>query len=378
MPAEQRGSVIKRGRRWAVRYYDEYGRRRFQGGFQTKTAARAFAARKADEVVALRRGDALPAEHRPQTVATLLDGFLERHGATVDPATLRKLTAQLKQPRTVFGDRHPDSLNRLELEDWRQTLSPGSRHDVFRAFRQALAWAAARSLCTRDASAGIKNPKRKRHERRDVFPFESWVDVEAVAHELDPRYRALPLVAVGCGLRPEELFGLHRADVDRAAGVLHVRRRFTGGELKPGTKTGPGRIVPLRQRVLEALETLPPRIDTPRPVPGAEGRLHRHRAVQAPGVDAGSTSGWDRPSADLRLPPHIRDVGDRERRAGVLPRGRHGHFDPGAGGHLLPMAAADERPSPRSVRCLRRRGDRRISVRSLAGFRTGCDGIFDE
>ena len=27
----------------------------------------------------------------------------------------------------------------LELEDWRQTLSPGNRHDVFRAFRQSLA-----------------------------------------------------------------------------------------------------------------------------------------------------------------------------------------------------------------------------------------------
>ena len=61
---------------------------------------------------------------------------------------------------------------------------------------------------TRDASVGIKNPKRKRHERRDVLPFESWADVEKVADELAPRFRVIPFLAVGCGLRPEELFGL--------------------------------------------------------------------------------------------------------------------------------------------------------------------------
>ena len=42
-------------------------------------------------------------------------------------------------------------------------------------------------------------------------------DFQAIADELDPRYRAIPFVAVGCGLRPEEVFGLHRADVDRDA-----------------------------------------------------------------------------------------------------------------------------------------------------------------
>ena len=138
----------------------------------------------------------------------LLDTFEARHGATLDPLTLRTMRSQLKQARRTFGGRHPDSLNRLELEDWRATLSPGSRHYGFRAFRQALAWGMARSLVTRDASVGIKNPKRKRHERRDVLPFESWADVEKVADELAPRFRVIPFLAVGCGLRPEELFGL--------------------------------------------------------------------------------------------------------------------------------------------------------------------------
>ncbi len=71
----------------------------------------------------------------------LLDLFLDKHGRTIDPATTRKLTAQLKHVRAEFSDRHPDSLRRIELEDWRELL-------------------------------GIRNPKRKRHERREVHPFE--------------------------------------------------------------------------------------------------------------------------------------------------------------------------------------------------------------
>jgi integrase len=270
MPSVQRGSVSKRGRTWQARYRDETGKQRGQGGFATKTAAAEWLEHRAKEVFAFRRGDLIPAGHRPQTVDTLLDTFVEKHGATIDPATKAKLRQQLKHARVAFGDRHPDSLNRLELEDWRQTLSPGSRHDVFRGFRQALSWGAARSLCSRDASIGIRNPKRKRHERRDVHPFETWHEVELVAAEL--RYPALAIVAVGCGLRPEELFGLHRADLDRSARLLHVRRRFTSGMVKQGGKTdGSVRTVPLRARVLTALDAMPVRIDTPILFPAARG-----------------------------------------------------------------------------------------------------------
>jgi hypothetical protein len=63
---------------------------------------------------------------------------------------------------------------------------------VFRAFRQALARAVERNFATVNASNGIKNPKRKRHERREILPFETWAKVESVADEFDQRYRAIP------------------------------------------------------------------------------------------------------------------------------------------------------------------------------------------
>lgn len=272
MPAKQRGSVVRRGARWAARWYAESGERCFQGGFDTKSAAREWVENKVDEVAALRRGDLLPTRDRPATVDALIDLFLEKHGRLIDPATTRKLTAQLRKAREEFGERLPDSLRKVELEDWREQLPAGSRHDVFRALRQALAWGLARGYVTRDATAGIRNPKRKRHERRDVLPFETWEEVFAVADELDPRYRALPIVGVGCGLRPEELFGLHRADVDREARLIHVRRRFTGGVLKGGGKTDASvRTVPLRKIVLDALEAMPVRIDSPILCPAPRG-----------------------------------------------------------------------------------------------------------
>lgn len=296
MPSVQRGSVVKLASGYGVRFYDEHGKRQRASGFGAgrdgKAAAVAFLNAKVAEVEAFRRGDGPTRLTERPAVAMLVERFLELH--EVDEATTRKLRAQLKHATAAFGTVGPDDLRVIDVEAWRKTLPLGSRHDVFRAFRQVLAWAVAKELATRNASAGIKNPKRKRHERREVFPFESWDEVDAIAEELDPRYRAIPVVLVGTGLRPEELFGLDRVDVDREAGVLHVRRRFTQGVLKEGGKTdGSSRTVPLRQRVLDALDSVPRRIDTPVLFPAPRGgridlERFRHRewapALRAAGV----------------------------------------------------------------------------------------------
>src|SRR5262245_9206559 len=112
MPARQRGRVEKLpSGKWSARYYDERPERQRESGFATKTAARDWLARKMDEVEALRRGDAIPVAHRPATVDALLDLFIEKHGRTLDPGTLRTDKSALKHARKTFGDRHPDSLN---------------------------------------------------------------------------------------------------------------------------------------------------------------------------------------------------------------------------------------------------------------------------
>jgi integrase len=190
---------------------------------------------------------------------------------------------------------------------------------------QVLRWVAgvvggmeARGYATRDATAGIKNPKRKRHERKPIVPFESWAEVEAVAAELDPRDRAIPVFATGTGLRPEEWIALDRnEDIDRDARIVYVRRRFTGGRLKPGTKTVPERAVPLRQRVIDVLDRMPVRIDTPILFPAPRGgyidlETFRHRewtpalraaglAVRGPYTMRHTFATWAIESGDVQL-----------------------------------------------------------------------------
>jgi integrase len=129
----------------------------------------------------------------------------------------------------------------------------------------------------------------------DIDPFATWQEVDAIAEEIDPRFAAIPVFAVGTRLRPEEWIALERRDVDRAAGVVTVERVFTQGRLKPCAKTSrQRRRVPLRQRVVDALDALPPRLDSPLLFPAARGgyielgkwrRVHWMPALRAAGLE---------------------------------------------------------------------------------------------
>jgi integrase len=132
-------------------------------------------------------------------------------------------------------------------------------------------------LLASNPCARIPNRRARLDEDREMRPFASWAEVEAISAELPEHYRAIPLVLVGTGLRPEELYGLERRDVDRDHGVLRIERVYTQGRLKPCLKSDrQRRRVPLRARVLAALDAVPPRIDTPVLFPASDGGRIRH------------------------------------------------------------------------------------------------------
>jgi integrase len=273
MAARQRGFARRRGSLWLA-VWREDSRERSRGGFETKTAALDYANTKAEEAVArataLRFGDCLP---RPvsniATVNDLVEAFLQRH--RVDEATKRKLRAQLKRAKDEFGERPLERLQPIELDVWRSTLPARSGHYIFRAFRQVLEYAVAMGLIDVNPTARIRNV-RATVDRRPIHPFETWEQVEAVSAELDPRFAAIPIVLVGTGLRPEELFALERRDLDLEAGVLSVERVHSQGVLKDCRKSSrQRRRVPLRHRVVETLKAQPPRLDTPLVFPAARG-----------------------------------------------------------------------------------------------------------
>ena len=122
IPSVQRGHVVKREGSWGVRWYDENGNRRRQGGFETKSAAREWVDNKVAEVAALRRGDrAALARSESVTVSEAVDRYLAAH--EVDVATTEKLRRQLRHATAAFGARQLATLRPDELAAWRRTLS---------------------------------------------------------------------------------------------------------------------------------------------------------------------------------------------------------------------------------------------------------------
>jgi integrase len=124
-------------------------------------------------------------------------------------------------------------------------------------------------MLERNPADGIPNPKPKPPEIR---PFAAWEEIDAVAVELGPRFGPIAIFASGTGLRPEEWAALERRHIDREARVVTVERVYTQSVLKQCAKSSrQRRRVPLRQRVLDAMDALPPRLDSPLVFPATRG-----------------------------------------------------------------------------------------------------------
>jgi integrase len=259
MPAKQQGSVGKRGTSYFVRFYDEDGRERRQSGFATKSEANEWRRSKVDEIERIRRGDPTTLARREiPTLSQLLDDYLAQHVA--EPSTIRTIRVRCEYATRQFGDVRIDRLSIAELRSWRATLPAGSAWGIVKALRQVLAYAVDVGLIEKNPAKSIPNPTPK---RKEILTFANLAEVERVANEMLPRYRALPIFAALTGLRPQELFALERRDVDRSTGLLHVRQVLVDGELRPYGKTRDSiRVVPLVDEALAALDVHPVRMDT--------------------------------------------------------------------------------------------------------------------
>jgi integrase len=264
----QTGQVFKKASgAWAFRFYGPEGRRQV-GGFATKGEARTAL----NEAL---RGVKSTAE--PPTLAALVEEYLEQHDA--EENTLATLGYWLKHATDSFGALRVDRLTMPQVKSWRRQLGP-SAHHYHGALKQVLAYALVAGYVSENVATQVANPAPKRAE---VQTFGCWAEVEAVAAELLPRHRAIPVFAAGTGLRPEEWIALERRDVDRERRLVGVNRVFTDGRVKPTGKTPRSvpRLVSLTERALAALEELPVRLDTPLLFPGLHGghlNLHNWRA----------------------------------------------------------------------------------------------------
>jgi len=106
---------------------------------------------------------------------------------------------------------------------------------------------------------------------REQLPFDSWAQIRSVAERLGPTFGPMVVFAAATGLRPSELFALELGDVDRAAGVVQIRRAYANGRVKHTKTRLSRRAVPLQAIALEALDQLRPREDSPLLFPNARG-----------------------------------------------------------------------------------------------------------
>jgi integrase len=186
-----------------------------------------------------------------------VDRYTARYQAIRAPATTRSLRYRLVRPLAEFGDVPLAELRTAEIAAWEASLPPRFRHDVVRALSMVCRAAVEWGQLERSPVVG-PNPAPAVIEREILTPAE----VEALADEMQPIYGAAAIVGAWCYLRPSELLGLERRDVDLDAGLLHVR----------GTKTARSqRSVPVPTRARQVLDELPPRVDTRLVFPGPAG-----------------------------------------------------------------------------------------------------------
>jgi integrase len=233
---------------WAYRYRLEgRGSERPQvGGFATRTEAE-----KALRKVIDRLG---PGGGRATiTLAEFVDEYLEMHQAA--SVTIAKLRWLLGKATAELGGKRLADLFPRDVYAWRMTVPEGHRFEATQALRQVLNRAVACGLLDYNpAKRGVPNPPRRAKEKR---PFETWRQIQEVAAELGPVYGPMVVFAAATGLRPSELFGLEKRDVDRQLGVVYVRRAYANGRLKHTKTRLSSRAVPLQAKALEALDRLP-------------------------------------------------------------------------------------------------------------------------
>jgi integrase len=151
---------------------------------------------------------------------------------------------------------------------WRLTVPEGHRFEATQALRQVLNRAVAWKLIDDNPAKRVPNPARRCREQR---PFDSWAQIRSLAERLGPTFGPMVVFAAATGLRPSELFALEESDVDRAAGVIQIRRAYANGRVKQPKTRLSRRAVPLQAIALAALDQLRPRGESALLFPNARG-----------------------------------------------------------------------------------------------------------
>lgn len=208
-----------RGNRWQVRYHDPDAFER------TKTFARKQDADRFPVTISadVLRGAYVDPNAGKVSFGAFADRWLEAQtfGDSSREATEIRLRLHAK---THFGRRELRSIKPSTIQAWLRKLQQELAPSYVRASLtnvSAVFSAAADDglIASNPCRAGSVKPPKPEPRKVEPWPVEQ---VEAVIGALPQRYRALGVVAAGCGLRQGEAFGVRVRDVDFLRQQVHV------------------------------------------------------------------------------------------------------------------------------------------------------------
>lgn len=133
-------------------------------------------------------------------------------------------------------------------------MAPKSFNNVFTLARQIFKWAQhpARAFLANDPLIGVKRLKLRPKEAVFLEDDEQVALLAAAAD--DPEANAIVHLAMFCGLRRSEVFGLQWADVEVNGGRIRVERSISYGQVTETKTLNSERVVDVPAAVLDALE----------------------------------------------------------------------------------------------------------------------------
>jgi integrase len=245
------------GMRWRARYLDPDGRERNKGFARRADAERFLASVSADML----RGAYVDPSAGKITFKEFADSWLAAR--TFDESTREATELRLRLHAYPHLGGHQlrairPSMLQAWLRDLERTLAPRYVRVILTNVSSVLSAAVDDGLIARNP-CGATSVRAPRINARKIEPW-SFQQVSAVIDALPARYRAIGVVAAGCGLRQGEAFGLRVRDVDflrRRLAVEQQVKLLHGRVTLALPKGGKTRTVPLPDTVgLELSEHL--------------------------------------------------------------------------------------------------------------------------
>lgn len=234
--------VEKRGRLWRGKYRDAEGKVRFAGSSPSKRTAKQLAEDKESEV---RRG----VWHDPQVGRMTFSEYFEDHWLPNRVGEANTIASYRSQYRSclkeAFGEVElrnitPRMVQRWVIELQKQGVKAGTIRAKYKALATVLGArrgvsAVRDGLIQRTPCDGIDLPAVDSREV-DVYTV---AELDRVVHEIDSRWRSIPLLAADTGLRWGELMGIEIRDFSDDFMVLKVRRTITEISMRETGRTSP-------------------------------------------------------------------------------------------------------------------------------------------